>query len=492
MSKKRPLIPPDARQTQVCPLCGATQPVNQRRCPICGATLAGKAAPLLEKDEAVKSGGPSSAPRFDPARGDDDLYIGDLRGRMWRVLVVVGIVLALGGGAVTGWWLGRDERDKGGSPDVQIDVLGTATPGDGAAMGTPGETGLGAAGGTPTAPPTSTPRNLWPTASPTYTPMMTPLPFATITPVPPTATETPTPGPCYQTAGPGDTVYAMAVRCGHRDLAIVDVILELNGMKSAVELQINQTLEIPWPTPTPGGDSGQSSVPGADVTVADTGANVALNQFGTPDVLQAFANFEPTLRPGLAWHSVQPGETILSIAWDYGATLKVLSELNPEVPFLQCDFGSASGGENCSVMLYEGQRIRVPVPLPTNTPIPTPAGTLTPPPTATATFNAPYLIAPKDGTHFFADQQVTLRWGGSGTLGEDEWYLVRVRDLTNGANYLAPVKSTTYILPGGWQPADRSRHSMEWTISVARLSPQFEVLSEQYITEPSLFTWDSR
>jgi hypothetical protein len=219
---------------------------------------------------------------------------------------------------------------------------------------------------------------------------------------------------------------------------------------------------------------------------------VSVNEFGTPDVLATYQTAEPTLRPGQAWHTVQSGETILSIAIDYDTTIEVLSQINPEIPFLQCDYGSPSGGPNCSVLLTIGQQVRVPVPLPTMTPTPSPAGTLTPTPSATPTFNAPYLLSPPDSAHFRADEMVTLRWGGTGTLAAEERYVVRVRDLDTGDVYMAAVTDTTYIVPGGWQPSDGNRHTFEWTISVARVDAQYNILSEDHATDPRRFTWDSR
>jgi LysM repeat protein len=276
-------------------------------------------------------------------------------------------------------------------------------------------------------------------------------------------------------------------------MAVVDIILEINHMKSPQELQVGQTLEIPWPTPTPGGQSTTAGTGGGgDLPATEAAPQVRLNEFGTPDLLATYQTAEPTLRPGQAWHTVQSGETILSIAIDYDTTIEVLSQINPEVPFLQCDFGSPSGGPNCSVMLSIGQRVRVPVPLPTLTLTPSPAGTLTPTPTATPTFNAPYLLSPQDNAHFRADEMVTLRWGGTGTLAEGERYTVHVHDLNTGATYEAAVTETTYILPGGWQPSDGNRHTFEWTISVATVDAQNNILSEGHETDSWRFVWDSR
>ncbi len=457
---------PVAAPSQKCPLCGAIQPVSARTCAICGAALTGEplAVPVPEAKASRQRG---MASRYDPGAGDDDLYAGDLSGRTGRLLLVAGIVTLLLLGVMLGLavarWLGGG--GNGGEPRTE---------------------GIAA----PTAPPTSTPRVLTPT--PTRDVMMA---LPTVTPMPPTATPTPTITPCYQTAGEGDTVLGMAYRCGHRELAIVDVILEINGMENPQELQLGQTLEIPWPTPTP--------APGQELTATaqeggpetqgqEASPTLRVNAFGTPDALAKYENIEPTLRPGQAWHVVEPNQTILGVAALYDTTIETLSQINPEIQFLQCDFGDPTGGPNCVVMLYEGQQVRVPVPLPTPTLSPTPSGTLTPTPSPTPTFNAPYALGPEDGARFAADQLVTLRWGSTGTLDAQERYIVRVRDLDTGQEYTAMVVETSYILPGGWQPSDRNRHTFEWHVAVGELDEWGAVVRERHASAPRRFTWDSR
>jgi LysM repeat protein len=465
--------------TQQCPICGAVQPPSARKCSICGAVLPGELTPVVSMPMVDEEPKRSARPRFDPAVGDDDLYVGDLSGRMWRLIFLAAVGLALLFGLGLGVVISRGNRDE--SPRVELIGPPTAPP---TATARSGDAALPT--GELSTPPgdsvTGTPR-----------PLIT---LATVTPMPPTATETPTPGPCYQTAQQGDTVYGMAIRCGHLDMAVVDLILKINHLDSATQLQLGQTLEIPWPTPTPGGEPTDtppaSSESGGDGQSAILPTQeVPVNQFGTPDALAKYENIEPTLRPGQDWHTVQAGETIVGIAYEYNTTVELLSQINPEIPFLQCDFGQQYGGQNCSVMLIEGQRLRVPVPIPTITPTPTPA-VRTATPTPTPTFNAPYLITPDDGTHFSADEIITLRWGGTGTLAMTERYVVHVRDLDTGKEYVATAADTTYILPGGWQPDDGNRHEFEWVIAVGVVDAQYNVVSEDHITEPRQFTWDSR
>lgn len=475
----------ERKPTQLCTICGSIQPLSARRCGICGAVLSGQPAaklPIPARDPGPA--GRSRTPHYDPAAGDDDLYAGgELVGRIRRLALLGMVILALavGGGLV----LLLDPFGGDKDPGIQAEPIASQ----------------------PTAPPTATLRgdtaggtvevdgSRFNTPTPPVTVDVV-LNFPTVTPAPPTPTDSPTPGPCMQTAQSGDTIYAMASRCGHRDLSIVDIILELNDMTSPEELQIGQELEIPWPTPTPGGPTSEAdgAAPAESSDIAGPGdtPEIELNGNGTPNNLATYEAIEPTLRPGLAWHTVQAGEDILLIAQEYGTDLETLSKINPEVPFLQCDYSSPSGGELCSVIIGIGQQIRVPVPLPTATWTPSPSGSLTPTATATTVFNAPYLVSPADEAHFNADQMVTVRWGGTGSLGPDERYVVHVRDLDTGTDYVATVAETAYILPGGWQPADRRTHEFEWFVSVGTVDAQNQISNENHPAAPRTFEWDSR
>lgn len=470
----------DSHSSQRCPLCGAVHPLAARRCTICGAALRGQPTPPAALPPVTgRASQPASRPRYDPASGDDDLYAGDLPGQMWRALLVGGVLVALLIGIGIGIVASR--LGNGGESDSKTEPLPSPTYGTDSA-----------ADGMATIPPTATARGEGAGESVTAMPPST-MALVTVTSAPPTPTITPTPGPCIQKAQEGDTVFGMAIRCGHADLSIVDVILEMNDMESPTELQLGQELQIPWPTPTPGGPPTETPVEGVSgAEVSQAATDMPVNEFGTPDQLATYQTSEPTLRPGQEWHVVQAGETIIDIAYNYNVSVETLSQINPQIPFLQCDFGSQYGGPNCSVMLIEGQRLRVPVPLSTATFTPRPEGPLTPTPTATATFNAPYLLSPANSTEFGADQMVTLRWGGTGSLSASECYLVRVRDLDSGEEYLAKANELSYVLPGEWQPSDDTRHTYEWTVSVTSLDETGRVLFEGYTTDPRRFFWEGR
>lgn len=301
------------------------------------------------------------------------------------------------------------------------------------------------------------------------------LAYTTVTPQPPTPTITPTVGPCFQVAAPNDTVYGLASRCGHRDMAIVDQILRLNNMNSATELQIGQRLEIPWPT-----------VPGE---VAAAVAGEPTLDLGVDSGLGA----EPTLPPSLRWYTIRAGETALSIVLDLGITMRILRDLNPEVRFDGCDFGQVGGGPACSVMVFEGQRMRVPAPTPTPTLPPTLTGSETPTFTPTPTFNAPFSVSPSDNMLFESFEFPTLRWVSSGTLRQNETYLLTVEDRTAGITYYVTTRDLSFQIPPDWQPRDGVRHVFSWMVAVAILQDgTTNAIPTDYRTETRTFTWQSR
>jgi LysM repeat protein len=306
-------------------------------------------------------------------------------------------------------------------------------------------------------------------------------PTRTITPSP---APTNTPGPCFQEVQAGDSLISLVSRCGHRDLDVIALVLEINNLSAPEVIQVGQTLEIPWPTST------------VDPNLE---ATATVEEVAQANPLIAFAADEgaeliivpptATLQPGVAWHQVAPGETIISVAFQYGADVKILSELNPEVTFSQCDFGEFGGGPSCVVNIFEGQQLRVPSPTLTPTLSPTPSGSETPSPSPSPTFNAPSALSPGNRALFRQGELVTLRWVASATLAPGQMYRVTVEDLTANTTYEGDTADLFFIIPDAWQGQDNRRHDYRWSISVIDSdNPD----NPYFSTEPRIFVWEGR
>ncbi len=325
---------------------------------------------------------------------------------------------------------------------------------------------------------TNTPLVIFPTVTSTLF-----LPPPTETP-----TVTPTPGPCEQQVQAGDTLIAIVARCGHRDYSsLLQAVLDLNNLGDANQLQIGQTVLVPWPTPTIDPNQPPTSTPESQSGGSMDSGGIAVAVVDPISGLRIPPT--PTLIPGITLHQVRPDENILVIAVQYRTTLRVLSELNPEIQFAQCDFGLDSGGPGCTVQIGIGQQIRVPAPTPTPTLSPTPSGSETPTPTATPTFNMPMLIGPSDRAFFRSDELVTLRWLGTGILSADQTYRIQVDDITTGQSFTSDTTELSYVLPAAWQGNDASRHDYRWSVSlIDRDRPE----EPYFVTESRQFTWQGR
>ena len=504
---------------QQCPICKAYHPLEAQRCTECGAVLRGipvpgdvelptVQAPSLRANRTARIEAP---PASNWEAGESDLYAGLMPTSPLSV-IVIGIVLVgllivvlllaanrfgLSGGAAP---VPAATTAIAAALNDSAEAFVTSTPPPSPTafleFATPTPTVIDLTGGTPanpalvvvTATPltvlVSTPIGETPTPDSTLTRLAPPptntrvllvptLPFATITPVPPTITPTPTRGPCLQKAKAGDTLFGLAARCGHQDLAIIAEILRRNNMGSAAELQIGQEVDIPWPTPK-GGEGGSGGGTGEQPITGGGPSN------------------EPTLPPGVMWYTVKKGETALSIVFDRGITMRILRDLNPQITFEACDYSLQSGGPACSVMVFEGQRLRVPAPTPTPTIPPTASGSETPTPTATPTFNAPFAQSPSDNMLFDRFDLPTLRWVGTGALALDEVYLLTVENRTANLTYNITTRELAFQLPADWQPSDGRRHVFAWTVTVAKVRNGNTVFPTQYSTGTRTFTWQSR
>ena len=408
---------------KICPICETRNQRYAALCATCGATIADVAPQEPNPDRG------SAESHYDFRLGETDLAEESLSrtGRILSALLILFIVLSLAGIAFT--------------------VIASRS----SAIATTGADGL------PTAKPTRV-------AGPTVTPGP---PSATFT-LSPTSTAAPTttstPAPCLRKVEAGDSLIGIVMRCGHRKLDILPTVMHLNGIADEALIRIGQEIVVPLPSPTP--DPAATALPTDSGEIDSASADSRAIELALLAFDPLAPTETPTLLPGLMWHTVQPDENMIVIALQYKTDAKALSDLNPEIEFLLCDFGFDYGGPECTVQLFQGQRVRVPAPTPTMTPIPTASGSETPTPLPTATFNAPIAQSPPDEAFFSALEQVTLRWVATGRLSATEVYRIVLTDTDTGARYTAETRELFHILPDAWRPNDLNSHVYAWRVSV--------------------------
>jgi LysM repeat protein len=445
-----------AQQYKVCPICDTPAHRNATICSTCGAALTGVS--IFAEDNQLDKG----TQDYHHSYGETDLAEAALRWRGGTYLLGAVLFLVIAACAGILFTMGG-QFNQGTTTTGILSVTPIPTQADGISMMT------------------NTPR---PTLN-----------LPTVTPAPPTSspsptpTETPLPTPCMQEVQDGDDLFALVSRCGHQHYeAIIVEVVEINGLTDASRIQIGQILEIPWPTPTPDPNAIVTEEVTGDSILQDT---IVVEENANPDEESVGLSPEPTetLQPGVAWHRVVKDENIIVIAVQYGVNVEILSQLNPEITFSQCDFSLDTGGANCIVQIFEGQLIRVPAPTPTPSLSPTPSGSETPTPTATPTFNAPSALSPGNRESFQADEFVTLRWVASGTLAPGQVYRVDVADQTTGSIFSANTQELFFIVPEGWQGQDGENHTYSWTVSVINTD---DPNNPFYITEARTFVWRGR
>jgi len=444
---------------KICPICETPNRRNASTCNTCGTSLVN-----VEAITAEKQNGKPIHIDYDFHYGETDLLESSLSRAAQRYMIGLSAVALLLCVGTMGVFLGAQYLNN--APAAAVPLV-NATP-------SPRPT-LNVA--TVTQGP--------PTASLTFTPRPTDTP-----------TVTPTPEPCLQEVLAGDSLIAIIVRCGHVDRDVIPEVLEINGIQDQSLIQQGQVIEVPWPTPSPDPnaiptETEEASQDTGEISSLDDLANLDLDD---SDVLLALdTSFDPfaptatsTLPPGVMWHTVQSGENITTIVTQYGADVKILSELNPEIDFALCEFGERFGGPECRVFLSQGQLVRVPAPTPTPTLSPTPSGSETPTPSPTPTFNAPNAISPAEREFFGADELITLRWVATANLGQNEVYQVNVEDDTSGLLYTGETTDLFYIIPPEWRGSRELRHNYNWWISVVNANNPDNPL---FTTAPRTFVW---
>lgn len=267
----------------------------------------------------------------------------------------------------------------------------------------------------------------------TFTPTWTPLPTETspptltpsITPTPePTAT---LPPPRSHTVSSGETLFGLSFL--YR--VSTDSITSLNGLASDAQIQVNQNLLIPWPTPTP---------PLQIITVEVNGELVIADPRGCDR------------------YEVQSGDSIVAIAAQFGIPFELLTLVNriTDATILQ------PGDTVCIPQISYGSIEDLPP-----TPGPSPTPTLTPPPAG------PKLLYPVNETVIeLPDGVVRLQWTAVKNLTDAEWYMVEMADtnLLDSLPHRAFTRDTSLIVPADWRPDVPETHQLCWRVSIVNVT----------------------
>lgn len=280
-------------------------------------------------------------------------------------------------------------------------------------------------------------------ASPSVTPSPTSTSTATLiptdTPVP-TSTPTPLP-PRAHSVQEGETMSDIAMTYD----VTVDEILALNPDVDPELIQPEQVLLIPAETPGDSGGAGESgdtaSTPGAFVV-----------------------------------HVVQGGETLLSIAQEYGVAVSLVrsaNDLSPEDETIRA-----------------GQSLVVPLNTPTPSPTPTVAPNATP--TARPSYAPPPLLYPPDGMVFGGGEApVLLQWASVSVLQDNEWYelslLLPTGDVLSDT---VRTRATAWRVPLDLlQRATGDAHRFGWRVRVVRETGEESYQEAGTPSEVRSFVW---
>ena len=425
---------------KICPICEARNHPNAVLCATCGTTIAEVAASDEAADRDTRAG------HYDYRYGETDLAEATLTGK-GRLLsaMLVAVLLTLAGAVALALHLSSRMQNVA----ANAARLPTLSP-------------------TRIMAPSITPGT--PTATFTFSPVPSPAP-----------SHTPTPAPCIRRVAAGDSLIGIILRCGHSNLDILPTVMAINDIADETRIQIGQEIAVPQPSP--------SADPAATAEPQDSAAAKTGQDELTRLAFDPFApTLTPTLLPGLMWYVVQADDDMIYVAAIHDINIKTLADLNPEITFSLCDFGEVYGGPECTVQLFVNQRIRVPAPSPTATTIATASGSETPRPTPTATFNAPIAQSPADEAFFSPNEQVTLRWVGTGALSAGQVYRVTLRNIDSGARFTADTQELFFIIPPEWQSPDAGSHRYSWRVSVAEANSS----SSRYATSARIFIWQGR
>jgi len=261
---------------------------------------------------------------------------------------------------------------------------------------------------------------LTPTATPTPTDTPTGTPTATLTATP-TRTPTPTltPTPIVHRVEGGESPLYIAGLYG----VSLQSLLDTNQLQEGDLIRTGELLRIPTATPILGPD-------GKPITPAPP----------------------PTPDRRAVTYMVQGGDTLLSIAAQFGVTTEAILQAN--------DLQEG-------VIIRSGQALVVPQGTPRAEPSPSYPPTITP--TPGPRWPAPSLLSPVDSAAFAVGEPVLLRWAAVGMLEEKQAYLLSAwfSGLSGSSLPDQLLSGTSFRLPAEWLPATEPLGpEMCWQITV--------------------------
>ncbi len=268
-------------------------------------------------------------------------------------------------------------------------------------------------------------------ATVTFTPTWTPLPTETIPPtLTPTITSTPaptdTPRPArFHTVSSGETLIGISLI--YR--IAPDAIAAANGLANSTQVQVDQQLNIPWPTATPPLQIVAAQVNGETVLVDPTGCDL---------------------------YQVQEGDSIVGIASRFGVPFDLLAQVNriDDPSLLQ------PGDPVCIPEVVYGQSLP-----PTAGPSPTPTNTLPPP--------GPQLLYPVAGKVVNSiEEEIVLQWTAVKPLAENEMYMVELTNINDldGLPWRGFTRDTAFRVPSEWRPITSELFEMRWRVSIVQVT----------------------
>jgi LysM repeat protein len=268
-------------------------------------------------------------------------------------------------------------------------------------------------------------------ATVTFTPTWTPLPSETSPPtLTPTVTPTPAPTetprpPRSHTVDSGETLIGISLF--YR--IAPEAIAAANGLATDTQVQVDQQLVIPWPTPTPPLQIIATEINGETVLVDPTGCDL---------------------------YQVQGGDSIVGIASRFGVPFDLLAQVNriADPSLLQ------PGDPICIPEVIYGQSLP-----PTPGPSPTPTNTLPPP--------GPQLLYPVAGTVVDSvETEIVLQWTAVKPLAEDEMYMVELTNVydLDGLPRRGFTRDTAFRVSSEWRPTTPELFEMRWRVSIVQVT----------------------